>query len=964
MNYVDFGIIVAFLGATLIVGMGHGRTVKDIRDYALGGRNFSTGALVATIVATYASGSAFFATLTKTYTDGFYYVFASVMGLGIEFFIMAFILIPRAGEFLGKVSIAEAMGDLYGNKVRLITAIAGTIGAAGSIAVQFKVFGNIFSYFSGVSPFTAIVVSGLITTFYSAFGGIRAVTFTDILQGFAFGMIVPLLGFAIWNEFYDTKHTIVGALSAPKFSLSFLYDPNDSNFLTFILLLLYLSIPTVSASTFQRISMGSSIEQVKKAFIYSAIISILIKCAVAWIPFIVHTLNPDLGANSLLGYIVDEFSFTGMKGLVFVAIVAFAMSTADSKINSSSVLFTHDIYGLFAKNKNKELLVAKIFAFSLGGASIFLSLVETDLLRIIILSNSFYVPAVCPVLFLTLSGFRSSSRSVLIGMGSGLIVTTLWKFLPSKSVLSEDVIGILVAMLANVIALFTAHYYFGEPGGWVGIKDKSYLRKQAKLRARKRHESKKNGGFDFGKFCEKIAPKSDITYTTLGLYFIACTITTMYSTQIELTRENGKLMQVIYPFMLITGTTMSMYQIWPLSIPERIKKVVIESWYPFAVFYMLIFFSCFFVLVSQFAMLQMALFSMNLIVVTVLLGWRFALPTIAVGFSLSVKFYEYFFKQQGFAVQFGSPEFVLIYIMIFFALVVIFFLKPEQEYLAQTEEKVEKLQTKNIFLGFEHERQMRLAQDKISHYNEKIFDQREEIYRLGTTTQRILNNVNHELRVPIGNVMNFAEMINESLSKQSDHYLQDLSQEVLKNSKRLSTMILNMLDLAMLQRDKLELDKKVINFSQLVEERVKECRKIYLSEKKINMDMQIDQDIMLSIDANYMRQAIDNLVINAINFSKEGTINITLKKNEQEVVFTIEDEGDGIPVREIYDIFIPFKMSSRHQANNAGRGVGLALCRAAVNAHGGEIKARSNGIRGAKFTFTLPLTIKKKISKK
>ena len=110
-----------------------------------------------------------------------------------------------------------------------------------------------------------------------------------------------------------------------------------------------------------------------------------------------------------------------------------------------------------------------------------------------------------------------------------------------------------------------------------------------------------------------------MVYTTLGIYFIVCTITTMYSTQIELTRKNAELMQVIYPFMLITGTTMSMYQIWPLSIPERIKKAVIEAWYPIAGFYMLVFFSCFFVLVSQFAMLQVALFSMNLMIITFIL---------------------------------------------------------------------------------------------------------------------------------------------------------------------------------------------------------------------------------------------------------------------------------------------------------------------------------------------------------
>ena len=62
------------------------------------------------------------------------------------------------GEFIGATSIAEAMGSLYGDKIRLITAIAGTIGSAGLIAVQFKVFGNVVSYFIGITPTIAIII--------------------------------------------------------------------------------------------------------------------------------------------------------------------------------------------------------------------------------------------------------------------------------------------------------------------------------------------------------------------------------------------------------------------------------------------------------------------------------------------------------------------------------------------------------------------------------------------------------------------------------------------------------------------------------------------------------------------------------------------------------------------------------------------------------------------------------------
>jgi Na+/proline symporter/signal transduction histidine kinase len=950
MNFnIDVAIVVGFLLLTLVVGLGHGKSVKTIKDYALGGRNFSTGALVATIVATWASGSGFFATLSKTYTSGFYYLFASI-GIGLSMLITSFILIPRMGEFLGKISIAEAMGSLYGNKVRLITAIAGTIGSAGSIAVQFKVFGNVVSYFIGLSPTIAIIISGVIATIYSAFGGIRAVTFTDILQGFAFGVIIPLLGFAIWSHFYHMDYTLVSALSDPLFSLDFLYDSSSSNFWSFIFLFVYFVMPDIRAADFQRISMGRDIAQVKKAFIISVIILVIIKFAIAWIPFIIHEINPNIESIQLLPYIVDTFSFSGLKGLIIIAIIAFAMSTADSIINASSVLFTHDIYGLFTKDKKNELLVAKIFGCILGFGTIILSLIETDLIRIIIFTGSFYFPLVMPPFILTLFGFRSSAKSVLIAMFAGLVATILWKILPMEwSGISQEVAGLLFATLCNTMFLFGSHYIFKQPGGWVGIKDHSYLDEQ-KTRKQQRQNSINHyiNNFSIRSLCQKIAPHNEITYTLLGIYFIVCTITTMYSTQVELLGTNSQLMKIIYPSMLITGTLMAMYQIWPLSVATNIKKTIIETWYPIAIFYMLIFFSCFFVLVSKLAPLQISLFIMNLMIAALLLGWRLALPSIVIGFYLARELYQYFFSYSELTVQFGSPEFMLIYMMLFLGSAVIIFLKPKQEQQEQSDIKVVTLDHEVINLNS----QVTDLNEKVTHYSERVDDQSKEIERLGATAQKILNNVNHELRLPVGNVMNFAEMLNDGLGKFNEDQLKTLSDEVYKNSNRLSSMILNMLDLATLDAKKIELSKSKINFSELVKDRISGCIKIYLGNKKINFEMKIEENIFIDVDPNYIRQTVDNLLINAINFSTEGVIKISVLRKNNMVEFMIIDQGIGIPQSELYDIFTPFKMGSNTESKAEGRGVGLALCKAAIEAHEGSISVESKGI-GALFRFVL-----------
>ena len=286
----------------------------------------------------------------------------------------------------------------------------------------------------------------------------------------------------------------------------------------------------------------------------------------------------------------------------------------------------------------------------------------------------------------------------------------------------------------------------------------------------------------------------------------------------------------------------------------------------------------------------------------------------------------------------------IIYLLLMVSSALIIFLKPKQEYVESTEHKVGKLEVAVSDL------------DKtVIHYSQRVADQAAEIERLGATAQKILNNVNHELRLPVGNVMNFAEILSRGLETYTKAQLHALSKEVLTNSNRLSTMILNMLDFSMLSVSKIELQKKNVNLSELVEDRVNNCRKIYLQSKKIDFQMIIEPNILISVDPNYIRQTVDNLVINAITYSEKGTIEVSLLRKGNMVEFAIKDQGIGIPKEELFDIFTPFKMGMKTESKAEGRGVALALCKAAIEAHDGAIKVESSGNIGAKFTFVLSL---------
>ena len=135
MITLDIAILSLFLLITLAVGMSHGRQVKSIKDFALGGKNFSTITLAAAIIATYASGGGFFIDIGNTYTQGLYYIMAVMVGtpLGMWFNTR---LAMRMREFMHHVSVAEAMGSLLGSKRALYVKIV-------SMCVNLCVLNNI-----------------------------------------------------------------------------------------------------------------------------------------------------------------------------------------------------------------------------------------------------------------------------------------------------------------------------------------------------------------------------------------------------------------------------------------------------------------------------------------------------------------------------------------------------------------------------------------------------------------------------------------------------------------------------------------------------------------------------------------------------------------------------------------------------------------------------------------------------
>jgi Na+/proline symporter len=342
---LDTLIFVAFFVINLIVGIIYRGKKQNFKEYAIGNKNFSTAALVATIVATQASGSMFLNGLEQTYSNGLYYVLASVIGSCLGLLITGYIIGPRLGNFLNCVSVADIMSSVYGKGVQLITAICTVLATIGYIAIQFKVISRILEALFNYQGHAVTIIAATIIIIYSAFGGIKSVTFTDVIQFITFGTLLPVLALAIWHQIPNISQVVYTLSENPNFNFKQVvsWSPQFMGTLAFMFVLI---VPGLPPEIFQRMAMARNTSQIKQSITYSALLWALIQLFIIWIAVLLLSDNPHLTTNQVVGYMINKYTYPGLRGFLGVGVIALAMSTADSALNSCAVLVANDIFHL------------------------------------------------------------------------------------------------------------------------------------------------------------------------------------------------------------------------------------------------------------------------------------------------------------------------------------------------------------------------------------------------------------------------------------------------------------------------------------------------------------------------------------------------------------------------------------------------------------------------------------------
>lgn len=217
----------------------------------------------------------------------------------------------------------------------------------------------------------------------------------------------------------------------------------------------------------------------------------------------------------------------------------------------------------------------------------------------------------------------------------------------------------------------------------------------------------------------------------------------------------------------------------------------------------------------------------------------------------------------------------------------------------------------------------------------------------------------HEFRTPIQSVLGYSEFIRSSLVNFDDYF-----DNLFKNAKRLEKITNDILDVSRIDSENFELSKINFDLNDTIKKIVGNHEKEALDKKvKIIFEPNKEEIKTISADESKILQVIDNLLSNALDFTKDGIITIKVydlsirsddkdnSETQESIAIEVKDTGSGINEEIMSRLFEKFSRRA-----DSGAGLGLYIAKKIVDMHGGKIWAQNNrGSKGATFTFTLPL---------
>lgn len=267
--------------------------------------------------------------------------------------------------------------------------------------------------------------------------------------------------------------------------------------------------------------------------------------------------------------------------------------------------------------------------------------------------------------------------------------------------------------------------------------------------------------------------------------------------------------------------------------------------------------------------------------------------------------------------------------------------------VVQLSKAMKQVAARDFSVRLKADSQIREIRDSYQSFNMMV----QELGATETLQTDFVANVSHEFKTPINAIEGYATLLQGNVDVMQQ---QGYVERILLNTRRLSTLVGNILLLSKVSNHAIPIARSVYRVDEQIRQAIVLLEPKW-TEKNIDFDVDMDE-ITWNGPENLMHHVWSNLIGNAIKFGPaNGLVKIVLKQQAEGYVFSVEDQGDGIPDDAKLRVFNKFyQLDSSHKQE--GNGLGLALAKQIVDSCNGDILVENGTDRGCKFLVHLPTT--------